>query len=102
MVKRIKPRWQIEKEQARKNIKASVNTNASQAFKSLGDALSKISNIGKNFKNKWSDVEWAAKTLTVNDTQSEISVLKKHQKDIEQQCNDLNMRLRQLELGFKS
>mgnify|MGYP000851597316 CR=1 FL=1 len=101
MSKRIKPKWQIEKEKSRKNAKAS-NTNASQAFKSLGDALSKISNIGKNFKNKYSDVKWTAGTLIVNDTQSQINVLEKHQKDIEQQLNDLNMRLRQLELGLKS
>ncbi len=38
----------------------------------------------------------------MNDTQSEINVLEKNQKDIEQQLNDLNMRLRQLELGLKS
>lgn len=38
----------------------------------------------------------------MNDTQSEINVLEKNQKDIEQQLNDLNMRLRELELGFKS
>lgn len=102
MNKRIKPKWQIEKERARKNAKGSINTNASHTFKSLVDALSKISNIGKKLKNKWSDVEQQAKTLIVNDTQSEINVLEKNQKDIEQQLNDLNMRLRQLELGLKS
>ncbi|MCZ3947178.1 hypothetical protein L2475_02195 [Lactobacillus gasseri] len=57
MNKRIKPKWQIEKERARKNAKGSINTNASHTFKSLVDALSKISNIGKKLKNKWSDVE---------------------------------------------
>ena len=70
MSKRIKPKWQIEKERARKNAKGSINTNASQTFKSLGDALSKISNIAKNFENKWSDVEWTCDALGTKRTTS--------------------------------
>lgn len=100
MSKRIKPKWQLEKEKVRKNAKVS-NTNASQAFKSLGDALSKISNIAKNFENKWSDVEWTCDALGTKCTTSKLDMLAARQKDFEQQLNDLNMRLRQLELELR-
>lgn len=87
MTKRIKPKWQIEKEKARKNIKASVNTNASQAFKSLGDALSKILN---NLKNKWADVEQRCDALSTKRTTSKLDMLEARQNDIEQQLNHLD------------
>lgn len=102
MSKRIKPRWQIEKDQARKNAKTSVNTNASSAFKLLGDALSGIAENACKWGMKYQDAEDMANVLTINPTQSKLDMLVARQRDIEQKLMDFNMRLGQLELEFKS
>lgn len=102
MSKRIKPRWQIEKDQARKITKTSVNTNASSAFKLLGDALSGIAENACKWGMKYQDAEDMANVLTINPTQSKLDMLVTRQRDIEQKLMDFNMRLGQLELEFKS
>jgi hypothetical protein len=102
MSKRIKPKWQIEKEKPRKNAKTSVNINASSAFKLLGDALSDIAENACKWGMKYQDAEDMANVLTFNPTQSKLDRLEVRQQEIEQQLNDTNMRLRQLELGIKS
>jgi hypothetical protein len=102
VAKRIKPKWQLEKEKVRENAKGSINTNASQAFKSLGDALSGIAENACKWGMKYQDAEDMASVLTINLTQSKLDRLEVRQQEIEQQLNDTNMRLSQLELGIKT